>query len=273
MGREWSLLALDTQYLQVMIHKFELFLEERRFVGSRWRRSSYGSFTVFFDPPPPDVPVRYKFAESWNAKRTPTAHQKQTACCWVCRDMVSRRGYRHRHVRLLLILALLLLSSPTIMVHSFMPSLCFRPLLRRSRWYRFASNTDTTTTTTQPEPPAPSSSASAAAAAEETQQQQQQQPLLLAEGILAVDKPLDWTSSDVVSYIRGMLERDARQRGLRPGKVGRKNGRRSRDKKNNSNGVIRVGHGGTLDPLATGVLVVAVGKGTKELQRCVHIME
>ena len=204
-------------------------------------------------------------------RKANTNSASKANCLLLGCDMVSRRGYHHRHVRLLLVLeALLLLSSPTIMVHSFMPSLCFRPLLRRSRWYRFASNTDTTTTTTQPEPPAPSSSASSSAAAEETQQQQQQ-PLLLAEGILAVDKPLDWTSSDVVSYIRGMLERDARQRGLRPGKVGRKNGRRSRDKKN-SNGVIRVGHGGTLDPLATGVLVVAVGKGTKELQRCVHII-
>ena len=29
---------------------------------------------------------------------------------------------------------------------------------------------------------------------------------------------------------------------------------------------IKVGHGGTLDPLATGVLVVGVGSGTKELQ-------
>ena len=30
--------------------------------------------------------------------------------------------------------------------------------------------------------------------------------------------------------------------------------------------VIKVGHGGTLDPLATGVLVIGVGKGTKEMQ-------
>ena len=30
---------------------------------------------------------------------------------------------------------------------------------------------------------------------------------------------------------------------------------------------MKVGHGGTLDPLASGVLVIGVGKGTKELQR------
>jgi tRNA pseudouridine55 synthase len=51
-----------------------------------------------------------------------------------------------------------------------------------------------------------------------------------------------------------MLTRDAKERGAKPGKVGSKRG-------------IKVGHGGTLDPLATGVLVIGVGKGTKQLQR------
>ena len=32
-------------------------------------------------------------------------------------------------------------------------------------------------------------------------------PLYLAEGIFSVEKPSNWTSSDVVSYIRGILER------------------------------------------------------------------
>jgi tRNA pseudouridine55 synthase len=82
-------------------------------------------------------------------------------------------------------------------------------------------------------------------------------PIHLAEGLFSVYKPLDWTSSNVVSYIRGILERDCRDRGGSPGKAGR-----SRKSKN----VVRVGHGGTLDPLASGVLVIGVGKGTKELQ-------
>jgi len=76
-----------------------------------------------------------------------------------------------------------------------------------------------------------------------------------AEGIFPVHKPLEWTSHDVVSYIRGMLERDARERGVKLGK------RRSRGKNK-----VKVGHGGTLDPLAEGVLVIGVGKGTKYLQ-------
>lgn len=82
-------------------------------------------------------------------------------------------------------------------------------------------------------------------------------PLLLAEGLFSVAKPLDWTSSDVVSYVRGILERDARNRGAKPVRVG---SRRNKSK------IIKVGHGGTLDPLATGVLVIGVGKGTKLLQ-------
>ncbi|GAX21360.1 tRNA pseudouridine55 synthase [Fistulifera solaris] len=77
-------------------------------------------------------------------------------------------------------------------------------------------------------------------------------PLLYrAEGLFAVHKPLNWTSSNVVSYIRGILERDARTRGA---KLPRRRPR------------IKIGHGGTLDPLATGVLVLGVGKGTKQLE-------
>lgn len=86
----------------------------------------------------------------------------------------------------------------------------------------------------------------------------QEVPLLRSEGIFAVNKPLDWTSNNVVSYIRGILERDARNRGAKPVKVG---------SRRNKNRIVKVGHGGTLDPLATGVLVIAVGKATKELQR------
>ena len=80
-------------------------------------------------------------------------------------------------------------------------------------------------------------------------------PLLLAEGLFAVNKPLDWTSNNVVSYIRGILERDTKQRGGTIAKL------RSKGKRK-----VRVGHGGTLDPLASGVLVIGVGRGTKELQ-------
>lgn len=94
---------------------------------------------------------------------------------------------------------------------------------------------------------------------QEQQQDHQQQlpePLVhLEEGLCAIYKPINWTSQDVVSYIRGMLERDAKNRGVTLAK------RRSKKSKHK----IKVGHGGTLDPLAEGVLVIGIGSGTKVL--------
>ena len=58
------------------------------------------------------------------------------------------------------------------------------------------------------------------------------------EGVLLVDKPKTWTSFDVVNYVRKMV---ATAEGKKPKNV-------------------KVGHTGTLDPLATGLLVVLVGK-------------
>lgn len=59
---------------------------------------------------------------------------------------------------------------------------------------------------------------------------------------LIVDKPLNWTSFDVVNKLRWNLKR------------------RLKVKK------IKVGHAGTLDPLATGVLVICTGKHTKLIE-------
>ena len=56
-----------------------------------------------------------------------------------------------------------------------------------------------------------------------------------ADGLLIIDKPAGWTSHDVVAKLRRLT------------------------------GTKRVGHAGTLDPLATGVLVVGVGKATRLL--------
>ncbi len=53
------------------------------------------------------------------------------------------------------------------------------------------------------------------------------------DGLLLVDKPTEWTSHDVVAKIRNHFK------------------------------FSKVGHGGTLDPLATGLLVLLIGKGTK----------
>ena len=65
----------------------------------------------------------------------------------------------------------------------------------------------------------------------------------LAEGlIISVDKPYRWTSSDVVRKVRSVL-------------------RHRYDLKK-----IKVGHAGTLDPLATGVLVICIGRATKKVE-------
>jgi tRNA pseudouridine55 synthase len=58
------------------------------------------------------------------------------------------------------------------------------------------------------------------------------------QGILLVDKPSGWTSFDVVNYVRKMV---AQAEGKKPKSC-------------------KVGHTGTLDPLATGLLVILVGK-------------
>jgi tRNA pseudouridine55 synthase len=58
------------------------------------------------------------------------------------------------------------------------------------------------------------------------------------DGILLVDKPKGWTSHDVVAKVRGRLKKEAGHK-------------------------VKVGHTGTLDPLATGLMVLMVGSYCK----------
>jgi len=60
----------------------------------------------------------------------------------------------------------------------------------------------------------------------------------MTNGIVIVDKPAGWTSHDVVAKLRGVF------------------------------GIKRTGHGGTLDPMATGVLPVFIGRATKAAGLC-----
>lgn len=60
--------------------------------------------------------------------------------------------------------------------------------------------------------------------------------------ILYIDKPLGWTSFDAVKRIRGAITR----------RLGVKK--------------IKVGHAGTLDPLATGVMIITTGRATKRIE-------
>ena len=60
--------------------------------------------------------------------------------------------------------------------------------------------------------------------------------------ILYFDKPLTWTSFDLVNRVRRIITQ----------KTGEK---------------IKVGHAGTLDPLATGVMILTTGKATKQIEK------
>ena len=64
----------------------------------------------------------------------------------------------------------------------------------------------------------------------------------LSGEILYLDKPLGWTSFDVVKRVRGTLLRRLKMKKL------------------------KVGHAGTLDPLATGVMIVTTGRATKRIE-------
>ena len=57
-------------------------------------------------------------------------------------------------------------------------------------------------------------------------------------GIIVIDKPASWTSHDVVGKLRGILKER------------------------------KIGHGGTLDPMATGVLPVFIGRATRAISFC-----
>jgi tRNA pseudouridine55 synthase len=61
------------------------------------------------------------------------------------------------------------------------------------------------------------------------------------DGLLLIDKPVGWTSHDVVAKLRGILK------------------------------IRQIGHAGTLDPFATGLLVLGIGKGTKRLTALVGV--
>jgi tRNA pseudouridine55 synthase len=63
----------------------------------------------------------------------------------------------------------------------------------------------------------------------------------MTDRLLLIDKPVGWTSHDVVAKLRGILKTK------------------------------RIGHAGTLDPFATGLLVIGVGPGTKDLTALVGL--
>jgi len=69
-------------------------------------------------------------------------------------------------------------------------------------------------------------------------------PETIGEGVLfSINKPYGWTSADVVRKVKFTLQRLGKMKN------------------------VKVGHAGTLDPLATGVLLICVGKATKAVEK------
>lgn len=61
-----------------------------------------------------------------------------------------------------------------------------------------------------------------------------------SDRVLLLDKPLEWTSFDVVAKLKKILK------------------------------IKKIGHAGTLDPLATGLLIICTGKMTKQIEQYQH---
>ena len=65
--------------------------------------------------------------------------------------------------------------------------------------------------------------------------------------VILIDKPLDWSSFDVVNKIRILLQKRFRYKWL------------------------KVGHAGTLDPLATGLIIICTGNATKDITKYLNL--
>jgi tRNA pseudouridine(55) synthase len=70
--------------------------------------------------------------------------------------------------------------------------------------------------------------------------------------IILIDKEINWTSFDVVNYLKPAIQE-------------------FEEKKHGIKGKIKIGHAGTLDPLATGLLILCTGKKTKDIQKLMDL--
>ncbi|MCL2435591.1 MAG: tRNA pseudouridine(55) synthase TruB [Lentimicrobiaceae bacterium] len=73
--------------------------------------------------------------------------------------------------------------------------------------------------------------------------------------LLVFDKPYQCTSFDLVEKVKGYIRRGEKEKGEK------EKGEKEKRKK------VKVGHAGTLDPLATGVMIICVGSFTKKIDQ------
>jgi tRNA pseudouridine55 synthase len=69
----------------------------------------------------------------------------------------------------------------------------------------------------------------------------------LKGSVILIDKPLGWSSFDLVNKIRILLQKRFRYKKL------------------------KVGHAGTLDPLATGLMIICTGNATKDIHKYIQL--
>ncbi|KAI1390974.1 trub family pseudouridylate synthase-containing protein [Hypoxylon trugodes] len=90
------------------------------------------------------------------------------------------------------------------------------------------------------------------------------------DGVFGINKPMGMSSAQVIrdcqhhfnpsTFFKPMIDQETANRSLESNTRRRRRGFGKNDIR------VKMGHGGTLDPLATGVLILGVGKGTKALQ-------
>ncbi len=76
--------------------------------------------------------------------------------------------------------------------------------------------------------------------------------------VILINKPLTWTSFQVVNKMKYLIRNSKSQIRI-PDPSQANNTQRSTNK-------LKIGHAGTLDPLATGLLIVCTGKQTKNIE-------
>lgn len=89
------------------------------------------------------------------------------------------------------------------------------------------------------------------------------------EGVFAINKPPSLSSAEIIRRLQHRFNPSnlfapwiKEERRRRNHEIDRHSRRKKKDKHIS----VKIGHGGTLDPMATGVLILGVGKGTKHLQ-------
>ncbi len=88
----------------------------------------------------------------------------------------------------------------------------------------------------------------------------------IEDEIILINKPLGWTSFDVVKKVRNAISRNSKSENKESEKAGMwESGKVGVVQSEVKKRKLKIGHAGTLDPLATGLLILCTGKFTKKI--------